>query len=208
MASFCGKCAWSAILILHAEFGSFGIEYEHKKNLDSVHIIELCSTNLQSNDNGFSVPSFFSNEKVLTVLILVIISGVIIFGVARTTQRMSDTDWTVTGCWSGEDTNTAGVLVEIDYLLWAGGDYTITGPGFSDPIFERGTYTTSSTEDGTILLTLTPDTTNKYTAQFSQFGMERTLSVVAQKTNYGLTLSFDGGAPFVTTSCQQHIPQV
>ncbi len=145
--------------------------------------------------------SFFSNENIIAAAVIVVILVIVGLGVVYTITHISETDKAVFGCWDGQEINTSNTAVDIAYLFWSRGTYSIVGRTFANPLFERGTYSTARAEDGSVALTLTPDTTTKRTTQFPQFGVVRTVAVAEQQTNAGRTLAFNGGTPFVESSC-------
>ncbi|OGL70749.1 hypothetical protein A3B32_00995 [Candidatus Uhrbacteria bacterium RIFCSPLOWO2_01_FULL_53_9] len=149
-----------------------------------------------------------ASEYILLAVVLVIVLSVIAWGVLRTTSTMSETDKIVRGCWSGKEPNRANELKEVGLLLWSGGNYTIVSDGFNAPIIERGKYATSAGNNGLVILGLEPDKLGRDIAQYPQFGSSRSLSVTAETLNGVRTLRFDGGTPYVNTSCEPYAPQV
>lgn len=132
----------------------------------------------------------------------------ITWGVMRSLSRLSETDKMVFGCWSGQEKNRTNEAVEIGWLIWSGGDYTIVESGFAFPVVERGKYTTSALEDGSVSLKLEPDTLGRNIEAYPQFGKARTVTVTAQKLNGIRTLQFEDGVRYVNTSCEPYAPQV
>lgn len=145
---------------------------------------------------------------IIAVVIVLVILAVVAIGVWRLSSPMSETDKVVLGCWRGEENNRANAPVKIGYLFWSGGNYTIVEEGFSEPVIERGKYTTSLGDNGTTVLHLAPDKLGRTIANYPRFGQERTLSVNASR-NVGIRrLQFDGGPIFVNVSCESYSPQV
>lgn len=150
-----------------------------------------------------------SQENIIIgVVLVVVILIVIAVGVWRSMSNMSETDKVVLGCWMGEEKTRANAVVKIGYLFWSGGNYTIVEEGFSQPVIERGKYTTSPGDGGTTMLHLVPDKLGRTIANYPRFGQVRTLSVNASR-NVGIRrLQFDGGPIFINISCESYTPQV
>ena len=151
--------------------------------------------------------ALFSNENIIAAVVIGVILVMIGLGFVYTITHLSETDKVVFGCWDGQEINTSNTTLDIAYLFWSRGKYSIVGRTLANPLFERGTYATTRAEDGSVALTLTPDTTTKHTAQFSQFGVVRTFTVVEQQTNAGRTLTLNDGIPLVESSCEVYNAQ-
>lgn len=149
-----------------------------------------------------------STENILIALVILGLLAGITWGVVRSISLLSETDKMVLGCWSGQEKNRTNKAVEIGWLIWSGGDYTIVESGFAFPVVERGKYTTSALPDGSVLLKLEPDTLGRNIEAYPQFGKARTLKVTAQKLNGIRTLQFEDGVRVVNTSCEPYAPQV
>ena len=110
----------------------------------------------------------------ITAGILLAIFAFAVWSVVKDYRNMSETDAILFGCWTGEETNTSGEIVPVEYRFHGSNDYSINWLTSHLVMYEAGEYHSTATSDGKISVKLTPRTTPAPGKAFSLFGAERT----------------------------------
>lgn len=145
---------------------------------------------------------------IITIIAIVLMGALLWLGARAQWRGMSDSDKMVFGAWSGVMKDVHGNNVEVAYLFWGNGNYTITPASPFGTIYERGIYKTSLVEQDIVSLQLTPDKVTKGAKAFSGLGEPRTLEVRHENDIYTNFLIFPDGTRFVESTLETYSPQV
>lgn len=144
----------------------------------------------------------------ITIIVIVLIGVLLWFDARAKWQNMPDSDKMVFGAWSGVMEDKAGNNVEVAYLFWGNGNYTITPTSPFKTVYERGIYKTSPIELNVVSLQLTPDKVTDGGRAFPGLGEPRTLEIYRENVNGTNWLKFPDGSRYSESSLDTYVPQV